>query len=86
MVTLGFSIKAPGQFWQSFLSTPLQLRRSQGPGFWPSNSRVGSEVLVPGGDSGPAWSILAGPSSGFVRDVFPLLFFHPPTSHTFTEV
>lgn len=53
MVTLGFSIKTPGQFWHSFLSTPLQLRRSRSLGFWPPNSRVGSEVLVPGGDSGP---------------------------------
>lgn len=62
MGTLGFSVKTPGQFQQSFLSTPLQLRRSRSLGFWPPNSRVGNEVLIPGGDSGlttaeyPSWA------------------------------
>ena len=72
MVTLQvFQSKAQASFWQSFLPTPLQLRRSRMPGFRPPDSGVGSEVLAPGDDSGPVWSILAGPSSGFAPDMCP---------------
>lgn len=72
MVTLqAFQSKPQASFRQSFLPTPLQRRRSRIPGFRPPDSGVGSEVLSPGEDSGPAWSILAGPSSGFVPDMYP---------------
>lgn len=50
-------------------------------GMWSPDSRVGSEVLVPGEDLGPTWDILAASSSNFVPVMCSLSHSSIPPSH-----